>query len=82
MSGPSEPIHAPLEPNPQPSEPNLTIPTLDEALAKFSESSTSRLRNLSYESRVNDNPSEVRTYWNRFIRWMTSEVFKLKGLSE
>ena len=24
----------------------------------------------------------MRNHWNRVIRWMTSKVFKLKGLSE
>ncbi|XP_050914681.1 uncharacterized protein LOC127129571 [Lathyrus oleraceus] len=41
-----------------------------------------RLRQLSKESRLSDNSFEVRTHWNRFLRWITSEVFKLKGLSE
>ncbi|XP_050889951.1 uncharacterized protein LOC127095284 [Lathyrus oleraceus] len=79
---PSETIHRPSDPTPQTSEPNLTLPTLDEEFSKFSENSASRLKHLSDESRVSDNPSEVRTHWNRFIKWMTSEVFKLRGLSE
>lgn len=41
-----------------------------------------RLKQLSEESRLRDNPSEVRTHLNGFLRWMTSEVFKPKGLSE
>ncbi|XP_050897719.1 uncharacterized protein LOC127104582 [Lathyrus oleraceus] len=56
---PSEPIHKPSEPTSQPSEPDLTLPTIDEAFAKFSENSASRLRKLSDESRINDNPSEA-----------------------
>lgn len=47
---------------PEPSEPALTIPTLDEALAKFSESSALRLKKLSDESSASDHPSEVRTH--------------------
>lgn len=78
-SEPSEPIRKPYEPTSQTSEPNLTLPTIDEAFAKFLEKSTSKLRHLFDESRVSDNPSEVRTHWNGFIRWITSKVFKLKG---
>lgn len=37
---------------------------------------------LSEQSNLSENPSEVRTHWNGFIRWVTFEVFKLKGLSE
>lgn len=40
------------------------------------------LRSLSEQSILSDNPSEVRNHWNGFIRWMTYEFFKLKGLSE
>lgn len=78
----SEPTSAPSEAIPQNSEPDLTLPTLNENFAKFSESTTVRLMQLSEESRISDNPSEVRTHWNGFLRWMTSGVFKLKGISE
>lgn len=37
-------------------------------------------RTLSKQSSLSDNPSEVRNHWNGFLRWMTYEVFKLKGL--
>ncbi|XP_050878124.1 uncharacterized protein LOC127081940 [Lathyrus oleraceus] len=72
---PSKPIHPTSEPEP-------TFSTLEEVFAIFSESSTARLRQLSEESRLSDNPSKVRTHWNGFLRWMTFEVFKLKGVSE
>lgn len=41
-----------------------------------------KLRTLSERSSLSGNPFEVRTHWNGFLRWMTLEVFKLKGLSE
>ncbi|XP_050909091.1 uncharacterized protein LOC127122857 [Lathyrus oleraceus] len=82
ISEPSELIHNPSEPTSEPSKPDLTFPTIDEVFSKFSENATSRLRKLFEESRLSDNPSEVRTHWNIFLRWMTSGVFKLKGLSE
>lgn len=41
-----------------------------------------KIRSLSENSRISDNPYEMRIHWNRVIRWMTSEAFKLKGLSE
>lgn len=41
-----------------------------------------KLRTLSEQSSLSDNPFEVRNHWNGFLRWMTSEVFKLKGLPE
>lgn len=58
---PSEPFPEPSEPIPEPYDPKLTLPTFDEALAKFSEISTSRFKNLFVESSASDNPSEVRT---------------------
>lgn len=57
---PSIPEHS--EPLPETSEPTLTRPTLDEALTKFSLSSASRLKKLSDESSVNENPSRLRTH--------------------
>ncbi|XP_050895424.1 uncharacterized protein LOC127102047 [Lathyrus oleraceus] len=77
-----EPIPSPTELISQPSEPNLTFFTIDKVFSKFFENSASRLKKLYEESKISDNPSEVRTHWNGFLRWMTSEVFKLKGLSE
>lgn len=41
-----------------------------------------KLITLSEEFSLSDNPSKVRNHWNGFLRWITSEVFKLKGLSE
>lgn len=61
---------------------DLTFPTIYEVFAKFLEKIVARLKKLSEESRLRDNLSEIRTHWNEFLRWMTSEVFKLKGLSE
>lgn len=66
------------QPIPEPSEPELTLPTFDEALAKFSKSSASLFKKLSDESNTSEKPSEVRTNWNRFIRWMTYDIFKMK----
>lgn len=79
---PSEPILEPSEPIPGPSKLNLTIPPFDEALAKFLESYASKFKKLSDECSINENPFELRTHWNGFIRWMNSEFFKLKDLSE
>ncbi|XP_050908976.1 uncharacterized protein LOC127122725 [Lathyrus oleraceus] len=76
---PSVPANQPI---PEPSEHELTLPTFDEVLAKFSESSASRFKKLSDESNTSENPSKVRTNSNIFIRWMTSEIFKMKGLFE
>ncbi|XP_050890415.1 uncharacterized protein LOC127095827 [Lathyrus oleraceus] len=41
-----------------------------------------KFKKLSDESNTSENPTKVRTNWNRFIRWMTYEIFKMKGLSE
>lgn len=41
-----------------------------------------KLRQLFEQSSLSDNPSQVRTQWNGFLRRMKFEVFKLKGLSE
>lgn len=70
------------QPIPEPSEPELTLRTFDKALATFSESSASMFKKLSDESNTSEKPSEVRTNWNKFIRWMTSKIFKMKSLSE
>ncbi|XP_050918779.1 cell wall protein DAN4-like [Lathyrus oleraceus] len=75
-------VPEPFEPIPEPSEAGLTLPIFDEALTKFSESSSSRFKKLSDKSSTSENPYEVRTNWNGFTRWMTSEIFKLKGLSK
>ncbi|XP_050908734.1 eukaryotic translation initiation factor 4 gamma-like [Lathyrus oleraceus] len=53
-----------------------------EKVVNTSEGQNWGLTQLSEEFRLSDYPSEVRTHWNIFLRWMTSEVFKLKGLSE
>ncbi|KAI5442359.1 hypothetical protein KIW84_011437 [Lathyrus oleraceus] len=64
------------------SEPELAFPTLEEAITLFAESSVEKIKSLSVNSDISDDPSAVRIYWNLVIRWMTSEAFKLKGLSE
>ncbi|XP_050897402.1 proline-rich receptor-like protein kinase PERK12 [Lathyrus oleraceus] len=79
---PTETTHTSLEPINPSSEPEPTFLTLEESVALFSESSNMKLRTLSEQSILSDNPSEVRNQWNGLLRWMTSEVFKLKGLSK
>ncbi|XP_050915193.1 uncharacterized protein LOC127130169 [Lathyrus oleraceus] len=80
---------SPTKTNPIPPETILpssdlepTLPTLEEAVALFAESSVEKLISLSANSKLSDNPFEVRIHWNRVIIWMPSEAFKLKGLSE
>ncbi|XP_050875386.1 uncharacterized protein LOC127079011 [Lathyrus oleraceus] len=64
------------------SEPKPTFPTLEEAISLFAESSVENIRSLSKNCGISDDPSTIRIHWNRVIRWMTSEAFKLKSLSE
>ncbi|XP_050909541.1 uncharacterized protein LOC127123359 [Lathyrus oleraceus] len=79
---PTETIPTSPKPNNPASDPEPTFPTLEDLVALFSESSTVKLRSLSEQFKLSDNPSEVRNDQNGFLRWMTYEVFKLKGLSE
>lgn len=79
---PTDTIHTSPEPINLASEPESTFPTLEEPVALFSESSVVKLRSLSEQSKLSDSPSKVRNHWNGFLRWMTSKVFKLKGLPE
>lgn len=79
---PSENTQTPFEPINPTDEPQPTFPTLEEVFTLFSKSSVARLRVLSEQSSLSENPSEVRNHWNGFLIWMTSEVFNLKGLSE
>ncbi|XP_050919606.1 uncharacterized protein LOC127137164 [Lathyrus oleraceus] len=79
---PTETIPTPPTPIPTTSEPESTFLTLEEAIVLFDESIMEKIRSLSKNSRINDDPSAVRIHWNRVIRWMTSKAFKLKGLSE
>ncbi|XP_050890958.1 uncharacterized protein LOC127096433 [Lathyrus oleraceus] len=79
---PTETTPTSLEPINPSFAPEPSFPTLEEAVALFSESSAVKLRTLSEQSSLSDNPSKVRNHWNGFLRWMTSEIFKLKGLSE
>ncbi|XP_050897276.1 vegetative cell wall protein gp1-like [Lathyrus oleraceus] len=79
---PTETTHTPpASPSPTP-EPEPTFPTLEEAITLFVESLVEKIRSLSENSGISDNPSAVRIHYNRVIRWMTSEVLKLKGLFE
>ncbi|XP_050896846.1 eukaryotic translation initiation factor 4 gamma-like [Lathyrus oleraceus] len=64
------------------SEPQPIFPTLEYSFALFSKYLVVKLINLSEQSNISDNPSDVKTHWNEIIRWMTYETFKLKGLSE
>ena len=48
----------------------------------FAEASVDKVKSLTINSGISDDPSAVRTHWNRVIGWMTSEAFKLKSLSE
>lgn len=61
--------HYPTETNPTPpktilpaSDPEPTFPALEEAVALFSESSAEKLISLSKNSKLSDNPSEVRIH--------------------
>ncbi|XP_050909533.1 uncharacterized protein LOC127123351 [Lathyrus oleraceus] len=78
----SEPPTEPSETTPIPSEPEPAFLTLEESFYLFSECPAVKLRTLSEQSSLSDNPYEIMTHWNGFLRWMTFEVFKLKGLSE
>ncbi|XP_050889703.1 eukaryotic translation initiation factor 4 gamma-like [Lathyrus oleraceus] len=63
-------------------EPETTFPALEEAISLFIEFLMEKIRSLSVNSSISDDPSIVRIHWNRVIIWMTSEAFKLKGLSK
>ncbi|XP_050895685.1 uncharacterized protein LOC127102350 [Lathyrus oleraceus] len=63
-------------------EPETTLHTVEEAIQVFAESSIEKIKSLTINSGISDDPSEVRIHWNRVISWITSEAFKLKGLSE
>ncbi|XP_050909285.1 eukaryotic translation initiation factor 4 gamma-like [Lathyrus oleraceus] len=41
-----------------------------------------KIKSLSINFGISDDPSAVRIHWNIVIKWMTSEAFKLKCLSE
>jgi pyruvate/2-oxoglutarate dehydrogenase complex dihydrolipoamide acyltransferase (E2) component len=41
-----------------------------------------KVKSLNINSGISDDPSAIRTHWNRVIGWMTTESFKLKSLSE
>lgn len=55
---------------------------MEETVTLFAESSVEKIKSLSENSSINDDPYAVSIHWNRVIRWMTSEAFKLKGLYE
>ncbi|KAI5436346.1 hypothetical protein KIW84_022718 [Lathyrus oleraceus] len=67
--------------SPEP-EPDLTIPTLEEAIIQVAEASVQKVKSLAKNSEVSDDPKSVRTHWNRVISWMTSESYRLKSISE
>ncbi|KAI5398803.1 hypothetical protein KIW84_064256 [Lathyrus oleraceus] len=67
---------------PPPSERQNTLPTLEEAIMLFAGASVDKVKSLTINSGISDDPSAVRTQWNRVIHWMTFEAFKLKSLSE
>jgi hypothetical protein len=74
LSPPTSPPHT--------SEPDLSIPTLEEAIMLVAGASVQKVKSLTTNSEVSDDPDSVRTHWNRVIGWMTSEAFKLKHISE
>ncbi|KAI5444842.1 hypothetical protein KIW84_013212 [Lathyrus oleraceus] len=76
LSPQNSPPHSP-EP-----EPELTIPTLEEAILQVAEASVQKIKSLAKNSEVSDDPKSVRTHWNRVISWMTSESYRLKSISE
>lgn len=49
-------------------EPEPTFPTLEEAVTLFAESSVEKIKSLSENSRISDDPSTVRIHWNRPLR--------------
>ncbi|XP_050889847.1 non-classical arabinogalactan protein 31-like [Lathyrus oleraceus] len=59
---PTETIHTSSESINPSSEPEPTFPTLEKSFALFSESSAVKLRTLSEQSSLSDNPSEVRNH--------------------
>ncbi|XP_050885236.1 proline-rich receptor-like protein kinase PERK8 [Lathyrus oleraceus] len=63
-------------------EPETAFPILEEAITLFVESSVEKIKSLSVNFGIRDDPSSVRIHLNRVIRWMTSKALKLKGLSE
>ncbi|XP_050876746.1 uncharacterized protein LOC127080469 [Lathyrus oleraceus] len=71
----------PESPSPN-SKPEPIFPTLEEAISLFVESSVEKIKPLSENSGISGDPSAVRIHWNKVIRCMTSEAFKLKSLSE
>jgi hypothetical protein len=78
LSPPNSPPHT-SEPEP---EPELSKPTLKEAILMIAEASVQKVDSLVTNSEISDDPKSVRTHWNRVIGWMTSEAFRLKGISE
>ena len=48
----------------------------------IAEASAQKVDSLVTNSEISDDPKSVRTHWNRVIGWMTSEAFRLKGISE
>ena len=48
----------------------------------FAGASVQKVKSLTINSGISDDPDSVRTHWNRVIGWMTSESFRLKSISE
>jgi hypothetical protein len=48
----------------------------------FAGASVQKVKSLTSNSGISDDPDSVRTHWNRVIGWMTSKAFKLKHISE
>ncbi|XP_050919763.1 vegetative cell wall protein gp1-like [Lathyrus oleraceus] len=46
-------------------EPEPAFPTLEEAIMLFAESSVEKIKSLSINSDISDDPSIVKIYWNR-----------------
>ncbi|XP_050914819.1 extensin-like [Lathyrus oleraceus] len=59
---PTETIPTPPEPTSPTSEPEPTLPTLEEAVTLFVESSVEKIKSLSTNSKISDDPSAVRIH--------------------
>ncbi|XP_050902291.1 extensin-like [Lathyrus oleraceus] len=66
-------LSAPTSPSQASSnEPETTLLTLEEAITVFAESSVEKFKSLTINSGISDDPSAVRTHWNRVIKEFTS----------
>ncbi|XP_050889013.1 eukaryotic translation initiation factor 4 gamma-like [Lathyrus oleraceus] len=62
---PTETIPTPPTPTSPTSEPEPTFAALEEAVTLFGESLVEKIKSLSENSRISDDPSVVRIHWNR-----------------